>query len=289
MVSCTNSQAQRSKTTINPELIEASDVASSERNESWSNSRRNVHSSQAQVRLESEDQSNLPIFIRISESLRFDIVQGKYRAESLLPTEKILCEKFGASRGTIREALRILENEGILERRQGSGSLVKSGVFTRHPFSNLNEIQRFARDFPCIYSEPILKTPTRLLCEYLELDPMQNWSFVSGVRRLNDCRKPLAVSQLYLHQDIQFFGSKLDFDESQILGQIKNLRNTSPFKIIQHITAVRVNADIAVQLGMKIGSPCLHVIRSYIDSTSRLFAIFVNFHPGDRFIFQSPL
>ena len=53
-----------------------------------------------------------------------------YRAGDKLPTEKELCEKTGAGRNTVREALKILASRNILEIRQGAGTFVsgKQGV-----------------------------------------------------------------------------------------------------------------------------------------------------------------
>ena len=39
-----------------------------------------------------------------------------------LPTEAWLCKHYHMSRQTVRDALRLLEQEGLIERRQGSGS-----------------------------------------------------------------------------------------------------------------------------------------------------------------------
>ncbi len=48
------------------------------------------------------------------------IKQGTYR----LPTEKSLCSRFGVSRQTVRQALALLSQEGLIAKKQGSGSYV---------------------------------------------------------------------------------------------------------------------------------------------------------------------
>ncbi len=46
------------------------------------------------------------------------------RSTCALPTESELCEEFNASRFTVREALRRLVAQGMVQRRQGAGSIV---------------------------------------------------------------------------------------------------------------------------------------------------------------------
>lgn len=48
--------------------------------------------------------------------------------ESRLPSERVLCEKLGVSRPTVREALKRWEALGIVEMRQGSGAYLKVAV-----------------------------------------------------------------------------------------------------------------------------------------------------------------
>ena len=60
----------------------------------------------------------------ISDELRSRIFSGVYPPDSMLPTEFMLCHEFNCSRQTIRAALQCLSDEGLILRRQGSGSRV---------------------------------------------------------------------------------------------------------------------------------------------------------------------
>ncbi len=68
------------------------------------------------------------------QELRQAITQGTYRPGSQLPTEAELCEMLGVSRTVVREAIRVLEDDGLVTRRHGIGTFVRN-----HPIlKNLN-------------------------------------------------------------------------------------------------------------------------------------------------------
>ena len=61
----------------------------------------------------------------VVEELADLIVGGTYREGDLLPTEPALCEEFGFSRTVVREALKLLEERGLLRVEQGRGTRVQ--------------------------------------------------------------------------------------------------------------------------------------------------------------------
>ena len=61
----------------------------------------------------------------VQEELRQAIFSGVYTPGSQLPTEAELGEMLGASRTVVREALRILEDDGLIFRRHGVGTFVR--------------------------------------------------------------------------------------------------------------------------------------------------------------------
>ncbi|HYY79926.1 MAG TPA: GntR family transcriptional regulator [Actinomycetes bacterium] len=62
--------------------------------------------------------------VEVQDELRQRIDQGRFPAGGRLPSEPDLAAELGVSRATLREALRALEDEGLLRRRQGSGTFV---------------------------------------------------------------------------------------------------------------------------------------------------------------------
>jgi len=60
----------------------------------------------------------------IAGALRKQIASARFARSDRLPPERALAEQFGVARGTIREALKRLEETGFVERRPGSGTYV---------------------------------------------------------------------------------------------------------------------------------------------------------------------
>lgn len=71
---------------------------------------------------------NQPMYRHIADDLRAKIKSGKLAPNAKLRTEGELSEEFDASRNTVREAIRRLTDEGLLESRPGQGTFVARKV-----------------------------------------------------------------------------------------------------------------------------------------------------------------
>ncbi|MDH1317452.1 GntR family transcriptional regulator [Enterobacter bugandensis] len=69
--------------------------------------------------------SNKPMYRQIADAFREKINAGELKPGDALPTESSLQEAFRVSRVTVRQALKLLADEQIIESIQGSGSYVK--------------------------------------------------------------------------------------------------------------------------------------------------------------------
>lgn len=68
---------------------------------------------------------NKPMYRQIADALREKISVGELKPGDALPTESSLQEAFNVSRVTVRQALKLLTEEQIVESIQGSGTYVK--------------------------------------------------------------------------------------------------------------------------------------------------------------------
>lgn len=71
------------------------------------------------------------LYLQVIDRLKSDIAKGVYQENEKLPSEFELSKSLGVSRATLREALRLLEEENIIVRRHGVGTFVNpKPVFT---------------------------------------------------------------------------------------------------------------------------------------------------------------
>lgn len=86
---------------------------------------------------------------QVADGIMNMIQETPYRAGDKLPTEKELCERTGAGRNTVREALKILASRNIVEIRQGAGTFVseKQGIVDDPlGFSMIDDHVKLTRD-----------------------------------------------------------------------------------------------------------------------------------------------
>ena len=67
-----------------------------------------------------------PKYIQLSALLRDQIERGELQPGDQIPTEDALGEKYRVSRGTVRQAIAILVNQGLIRREQGRGTFVNA-------------------------------------------------------------------------------------------------------------------------------------------------------------------
>ena len=75
----------------------------------------------------------IALWRQIADAIRLDIVGGKLAEGDRLPTEALLAERFSANRHTVRRALAVLADEGVVGAEQGRGTFVRSARRLSYP------------------------------------------------------------------------------------------------------------------------------------------------------------
>lgn len=97
------------------------------------------------------------IYQNVINLLKNRLNSSIYNIGDLLPSEKELAELYDVSRNTLRKALKILEEEGLIERRHGSGTYLRNKQF-QASVTHLDSFTEIAKNEG--------KTPTSLILKF---------------------------------------------------------------------------------------------------------------------------
>lgn len=73
-----------------------------------------------------EKNVKIPLYVTVYETIRQWLADGKYQPGDRLPGENILAAQLDVSRGTLRQAMLLLQEDGLIINHQGKGNIVLS-------------------------------------------------------------------------------------------------------------------------------------------------------------------
>lgn len=101
---------------------------------------------------------------RLSDSIAEDIfsmiiIEKRFFPGDKLPNELELSAELNVSRATLREAIRILVTNGILEIKRGRGTFVKTDIDSRHKMQSLNKLSNARINAKDLYEMRLIFEP----------------------------------------------------------------------------------------------------------------------------------
>lgn len=243
----------------------------------------------ATVQKIARNSSKKPRYQELAEDLRAEILSGAYPDPTQFPTESALCARYGVSRFTVREALRSLQTEGLIQRRRGSGTVIQPasarGGALHQPLSNVGEILQYARDSKYLFTPMGTTTLPRKFAVHIGDVASGRWHHFRGLRTRQGQSGPIALTDAYIHPDLEAIANQIQPNEDTIFRQIERLAGIRIANVTQDIQAVPASSTVAAELGVPRRSPCLRILRCYLDATGRILEISASHHPGDRFAY----
>ena len=212
----------------------------------------------------------------IADDLRQQVEAGDFAAGRVLPSEADLSASYGASRVTVRRALEVLRDEGLLDARQGFGWFVASDLL-RQRLGRLSTIEdqlsasgitaeRRILEFALVVAEPRTK-------RVLGVDQ------VLRVRRLNLADgEPFARVTVWCPAELGDRLSRSDVERSPFY----ELLPVPLGGATQTIGAASASAADARLLGIPTGAPVLRCERITTDSDGRPVLLSEHVFPAHR-------
>jgi len=217
----------------------------------------------------------------VKASIRQRIAEGGWQPGMKLPSERELVQQFGCARMTVHHALRDLEDEGLIERRQGSGSYVAQ----LHPISNVLQV----RDIRDEIAERRHVHATRVCSVQRE----KAGADIAAAMRL---RKGAAVFHVRLvhlengvpiqledrHVNPALAPDFMERDFTQVTPSHVLFEHAPLTEAEQVVEAVLADAEQARWLDVAEGSPLLMVSRRTV-SQGTVASVARLYHPGSRY------
>lgn len=228
-----------------------------------------------------------PRYVELATRLRKSIASGKFDIGAQLPTEHELCERHKVSRHTARAALKVLEDEGLIDRKPGLGTRIISTDTKRmfsQPLGGLDDLLQYAHEARLAVHGITTASLTPLQSRLYGAARGSSWLRIDGVRRVNG--KAIAATTIYVAAAIGARAGDFRKSDRAIVELIEERFGLAVGQITQKITAGRLNDLDAATLSCRADEPMLRTIRRYLDASERLYVISDSRHPGDRFAYE---
>ncbi len=228
-----------------------------------------------------------PRYYLIYQDLYRDIAEGAYQVGQKLPSEAELCEQYKVSRGTVREAVKMLFQQGLLIREQGRGTFITNrnkigqDAFQLMGFTELMDRHKKEAGGKLIDLE--IEKPDLAVQTLLGLGEEAKVVRVERLRLGDD--QPLIIERSHFVHDL--FSPLLDFDLGKesiyaLLHRETDLRLGNAEQTIEAAAASPADADL---LEIPAGSPLLLIKRRIKTDDGRYFQYSEDSYRSDKLKF----
>jgi GntR family transcriptional regulator len=216
------------------------------------------------------------------------IKQGKFPPGSQLPPEMELLQMMGISRTTLREALRILEEQRFIRKRRGLGTFVMERAILKDMSENFGITEMISqagykpgtRDFK-IHLDQASKT----VAEKLSIEDDSTVVVIERVRTAN--QTPIVWTRDILPQDYLggWMPSQADLNGVSLYECLERYTNIRIISGMASFSPVQANKEIAEKLSIQRNTLLLLIEQVDSDQNQRPVLYSAEYHLTDKFNF----
>ena len=207
------------------------------------------------------DRSPVARYIQLATLFRNRIAVGEWPVGSRIPNVDVLAAEFAVARGTLREALGLLEQEGLLRRLRAKGTFVRNSPGEPH-------VHKLAIDWPSLISAhegakiEVLEQRVVRELPVADRDKGQPARKYQMMRRLHlRDGQPYLVGRFYLEYELFKQGPPLQFRRLPTLPILQRIAGNNIGKAWQSLTIGTADMEIAGLFQVPLSTPVALVDR----------------------------
>lgn len=225
-----------------------------------------------------------PLYYLLEEQIRADIKNGIYKPGSRIPAEPELREMYNVSRITVRRAVEELCKEGLLEKKHGKGTYVRTQKINR----KIEHLQSFSEACKAsnMVSSSLITGKNRIPVSALELEKdfgCDSFIYTQRIRMADN--EPVMCENNYFPSPKYDFLLNEDLSGSlyQLLDQKYDIKVTGSAN--SYLDIVRADAAIASLMKISKGDPLFYLNTEIYDEKGELIHIGHQYINGERYRF----
>jgi DNA-binding GntR family transcriptional regulator len=229
-----------------------------------------------------------PRYLAVAQTLSQEIADGRHAVGAMLPTEHELAERFGVSRFTVREAIRRLNELGLVSRHQGVGTRVVAAQIAGRYVLSLAAIPDLWRFVEATTLKVLRKKLIKAAAAEIPLPPIEGdtWLAIEGLRIGSGPKgKPLSLTHIYVNGAFRAIADRVGAKSVPVFALVEEAYGHRVSRLHQAITAISATEKIARLLDVKRGSPALSIVREYTGPDETILEVSRAVTPAGRFTY----
>jgi GntR family transcriptional regulator len=220
--------------------------------------------------LSSTADAGITRYLQLYSILSQSLADGEFKSSRALPSEPDLVARYRVSRTTVRRALQLLEQEGRILRRRGSGTYAKtSRVHSTRAF----DVESLYGDAPAIGrdgdTEVLHRAPSEVPASLQAAHPELGANAFTIQKARSEQGDPFQLAVTYVPEAVaRRHGLRRGGTTGGLVKLAREVRGVE-----QVTTAVAADAVAAKQLKVAIGSPLLRIRAALLDNNGELLAV----------------
>lgn len=227
----------------------------------------------------------LPLWYQVSQSLRASILGRRPDAPLRLPTEDDLAAHYGVSVLTMRQALKELEDEGLISRHRRRGTFIEPTARRGTPVKLLGSVDAIVAQQSGERTAVLQHGPAGLPPGIAEHMPDVTEAMAYRRLRCDEQGEPTNWAENYVRPEIAAGIDLADLARWPMTKVLRDVLGVRISRITDTVEARLADPETARLLRVPLLSPILHYTGVTYDETGRVVDVVLIHYRGDRFSF----